>query len=68
MSLAWETTIEDLENVLRRLGMPQQPAVVKTLYDQLDFAAIEKAALYGDSMEEQTEFAYKEIEHQLMGD
>lgn len=50
MSLAWETTIEDVENVLRRMGRNLRRESVIVLYEELDQAAIEKAALYGDSM------------------
>lgn len=67
MSIAWETTLEDVENVLRRMGRNLRPESVRVLYEDLDQAAIEKAALYGDSMEEQTEYAYDEIERQLEG-
>jgi len=68
MSMAWETTLEDVENVLRRMGRKLRPESVRVLYEDLDQATIEKAALYGDSMEKQTEYAYDEIERQLKGE
>lgn len=65
MSFAWETTVEDLKNVLARMGRKLRPESVKVTYEELDQGAIEKAALYGNDMDEQTRYAYDEIERQI---
>lgn len=61
---AWETTVEDVENVLRQLGMDEVDA--SEVLDTLDVEAVAKAALRsGVEMEEQTEGAYAEIKRQI---
>ena len=66
MSNAWETTIEDVQNVtLMSSAFPVNEDVAKNVLTQLDLAAIEKAALRGNDMEKQTEYAYEEIATQL---
>lgn len=67
MSLAWETTVEDLENVLSRMGRSLRPESLRVLYEELDQGAIERAALSGDGMDEQVKYAYDEIERQMKG-
>jgi hypothetical protein len=62
MSLAFEITEEDVLNVLRRNNVKADPAACLGL---LDTGSIEKAALYGDDIDQQTEYAYQEIEKQL---
>lgn len=68
MSLAWETTVEDVQNVLRRMGRKLRPESMRVLYEELDQSSIEKAALYGSDMDEQVKYAYDEIERQLKGE
>lgn len=61
---AWETTVEDVENVLQQLGDDSTDA--EELHDELDHETIAKAALNsGTEMEEQTEGAYAEIKRQI---
>jgi hypothetical protein len=62
MSIAFEITPEDVQNVLHKNNKKADP---DTLYALLDTAAVEKAALYGNDIEEQTQYAYDEIERQL---
>lgn len=62
MCTAFEITTDDVEIVLRRMGRTDDP---DEIFDQLDCGAIEKAALYGDDMDEQTRYAYEEIETQI---
>ena len=62
MSLAWETTVEDVWGVLRHYGGKHD---YQTILNMLDYGRIEKAALYGDEMEQQTNYAFAEIERQL---
>ena len=62
--IAWETTVEDVENVLRQMGWDEAPA--SEVLDSLDVEAVAKAALAsGVEMEEQTEGAYAEIRRQI---
>jgi len=61
---AWETTVEDVENVLQQLGDDSTNA--EELHGELDHEAIARAALdSGTEMEEQTEGAYAEIKRQI---
>ena len=62
MSFAWETTVEDVWGVLRHYGGNH---AYETILDMLDHDAIEKAALYGNDIDEQTNYAFAEIERQL---
>jgi hypothetical protein len=67
MSLAWETTEDDILNVLR-LHKKEDKATLELAKDALDGDEdrIEEAALYYDEMEAQTAGAYNEIEDILM--
>lgn len=72
---AFEVTQDDVANVLRanapRMGAGQGRAidsVAADAFNGLDFGAVEAAALGGDSMDEQTQAAYAEIERQLVDD
>lgn len=62
MSLAFEITEEDIKNVLSRNKSGGDPQLI---LPYLDMGAVEKAALYGDDIDDQTEYAYQEIERQL---
>ena len=70
MSNAWETTIDDIANVLERNGVDidydMEEWKLEEICDfQIDHIAVEKAALHGLDLEEQTKYAYREIENQL---
>ena len=66
MSYAWEVTIEDIQlavfNHKGRMLSEQQAEEIKS---KLDLGAVEKAALRGDDIEEQTEYAAQEIWKQV---
>lgn len=70
MSLAFEITSDDVEIVLDRLDpvirarLPQDPQDI--LDDIVDENAVESAALHGDGMDEQTNYALDEIQAQLV--
>ena len=70
MSLAFEITSDDVSTVLDRLDpavrarLPQDPQDI--LDDIVDEDAVESAALYGDGMDEQTNYALDEIQAQLV--
>lgn len=66
-SLAFEITVEDVINVLRKENRIAHLSKAKELFNTLDHGAIEKEALYGDDMEEQTEYAYDAIWEQIKG-
>lgn len=62
---AWETTVEDVENVLVQMG--EDIALAPELHGNLDHETIARAALdSGVEMEEQTEGAYAEIKRQIV--
>ena len=69
MSMAWETTSNDVLIVMEQNGIQvdvdMEEWKVDEIVAKLDHDAVEKAALYGDEMEQQTEYAYKEITRQL---
>jgi hypothetical protein len=64
MSTAFEITSEDVRSVMEINGRPVDEATAeKLLHDVIapEDGRIEKAALYGNEMEEQTEYAYQEL-------
>jgi len=63
MNTAWETTVEDVDTVLRAHNLDLD---ADEIHDQLDKDDVEDAALFGDTTEQQTNYAYQEIEHQLI--
>jgi hypothetical protein len=63
MSNAWETTDEDVLNVLNSMGKKDSSA--EDVLSNLDHYKIERAALKGNDLETQTEYAYEEIKRQL---
>ena len=69
MSLAWETTTDDirvaLSGMLGRGIRDMTDAQIEYLSTKLDHEEIEKAALYGDNIEQQTEYAIEEIREQI---
>ena len=66
MSNAWETTFDDIENVLNRMGYKGNDEVLtRRILGDLDHNEIEAAALHGDAIEDQTDYAYDEIERQI---
>lgn len=67
MSSAWEVTDEDVRTVLDRMGMSSDEGMVERVLSNLDMDAVEKAALHGDDMSDQIDYAYVEIEDQIIG-
>jgi hypothetical protein len=69
MSNAWEVSEEDVRNVLHDIGMtnPSQETVDNVL-SSIDTDLIESCALYGDTIEDQVELAYKEMRRQIEDD
>ena len=67
MSMAWETTEEDIANVVENeFGVDPDIVKLDHVSSLLNHDAIEKAALYGDEMDEQVNLAYKEMKNQLV--
>ena len=64
MSMAWETTEDDVANVCRAHGLTNVNAQ-EFCDEQLDHDRVEDAALRGNDMETQTNYAYQSIEEQL---
>jgi len=65
MSWAWETSDEDVREILRLNGIDVTYAEAERLRRKLDKGAIEKAVLRGDDLDDQTEAAGEEIWRQL---
>ncbi|KLR57143.1 hypothetical protein [Diaphorobacter sp. J5-51] len=69
---AYEATAEDVENVLRSNSLAVAntngksfESMANELHEKLDFDLIEQAALAGDDLDEQTDYANDEIARQL---
>ena len=69
---AYEVTEEDVENVLRSNSLAVAntngksfESIANEVFPQLDFQLIEEAALAGDELDEQTDYANDEIARQL---
>lgn len=63
MGTAFQISDEDVANVLTDQGQSADDAAMLLL--QLDHAAVEKAALEGDDLDQQAEYAREEIRRQL---
>lgn len=61
--VAWETTVDDVENVLRSMGKSESKA--EGIFDELDCEDVAKAALTEIEFEKQLNAAYQEIENQI---
>jgi len=66
MSNAWETTEDDILNAVHQMGKKATSDEVQHIMDNLDQFAIEDAALNGDDIQEQTNYAYEEIKKQII--
>jgi hypothetical protein len=64
MSMAWETTEDDVQNVLNAHGLTNVDAQ-DFCNEQLNADRVEDAALRGNDMDTQTNYAYQSIEEQL---
>ena len=60
---AWETTVEDVENVLASMG--KSPGKAEGIFDELNCVAVAEAALTETDFEKQVAAAYQEIENQI---
>ncbi|VVB52423.1 Uncharacterised protein [uncultured archaeon] len=60
---AWETTVEDVENVLGKMG--EDVALAPEIFNELDCEDVAKAALQSTDFDEQVEGAYNEIQRQI---
>jgi hypothetical protein len=68
MSNAWETTEDDIINVLHGMGnavVDDYQGTAGYVHGNLNHDAVEKAALHGNDMDTQTKYAYEEIERQI---
>lgn len=66
MSNAWETTDEDIINVLHTMNIKNPEIFVEHVITKLDLFKVEKAALKGNDIDEQTNYAYEEIKEQII--
>ena len=60
---AWETTADDVANVLRSMGKSEGKA--EGIFDELDCEDVAEAALTETDFDEQLNAAYQEIENQI---
>jgi hypothetical protein len=68
MGMAFEITVEDVMTVSSsRTNTPLTEYQAEIIFNQLDHDAIERAALHGNDMDTQIEYAYEEIRNQLSG-
>lgn len=66
MGMAFGISVDDVSAVLAKMGREtSDESLLESLLGQLDTYKIEKAALYGNDIDEQTTYAYQEIETQL---
>ena len=72
LNIAYMPTEEDVENVLRSNWLSVAntngksfESIANEVFPSLDFELIEQAALYGDDLDEQTDYANDEISRQL---
>lgn len=70
--LAYEVSEDDVENVLRSNSLAVAntngksfESMANEIFPQLDFQLIEEAALAGDDLDQQTDYANDEIARQL---
>jgi hypothetical protein len=66
MSMAWETSPDDVSNVLDAHGIEYDDARLEEICDLLDYDAIEQGVLHYCSMDAQTNSMLDDIESQLM--
>ena len=69
MKLGFEITQEDVHTVLIDNFEPlikSDDKKIEQIFGELDFDSIEKCALYGDDLENQTDYAFQEIRKQIM--
>lgn len=67
MSSAWETTVDDVINALAKHQVQIDRETAAIHHNNLNHEMVESAALNGDTMDEQVEYAYNEIWHQIQG-
>lgn len=65
MGMAFEITEDDVEHVLSKHIKDVSREMIENAFEEIDHDRVEKSALYGNEMEEQLEYALKDIEEQL---
>jgi HSP90 family molecular chaperone len=66
MNTAFEITVEDIQSALfskKEIEISDEQA--NDFYQNIDTDEVERSALFGNDMEEQTEFAFQSIIEQL---
>lgn len=61
----WETSDADIGQALDNLALPNGETDVEEVREYLNLYQVECAALYGEDMFEQTDFAIEDIECQI---
>lgn len=65
MGMAFEITEDDVEHGLSKHIKDVSREMIENAFEEIDHDRVEKSALYGNEMEEQLEYALKDIEEQL---
>lgn len=65
MSMAFGVSSDDVLLVAHRSGLNITDELAQEWFDELDHGAVEKSALYGQDMDQQTDYALDEIQRQL---
>ena len=72
LNFAYQATEEDVENVLHSNSLAVAnttgksfESIANEVFGNLDFDLIEQAALFGDDLNEQTDYAHDEITRQI---
>lgn len=65
MSNAWETTKDDILNVVHKMGRKLTADEAEEIHNAINHFEIECEALRGNNMETQTKYAYEEIQRQI---
>ncbi len=66
LSYAWEVTVDDVLIGLERKGFLVTWEQADKIHDMIDLVEMEEAALRGDDMDEQTEYAQEEFYNQIL--
>lgn len=61
----FEITIDDVLFVVHKMGKKVTGDQANEIFENLDHFKVEEASMFGDELEQQTFYAYEEIERQI---
>lgn len=68
MGLGFEITTEDIQNVASKMNVSLSEESAEYFLENINDGYVEKKALYGDNIDDQTEYAYEAIKEELLND